>query len=318
MANTPNYNLKKVEYTEIADIPSHFNANFDTIDTVMKNNADAATAAEVNAKSYASGLIGTLSNLLTTAKNNIVAAVNEIFGKVEDVEDSLATHLADYASMQFGERPYTSTENKTYYIDQANGSDENDGESSATAFKTWAKALSVIPVFIKHIIYIRIIGNLQEDIVLENISCLHGGIFELRGDTSTIENHQINSLRIVNCRGIGWLRHLYVNGQVRVENSSVQLTQFKIRNADGVGLHAINNSTVMLFYVDFDENINRDCIQAGNGTEYCGGWVQTRYVTGKGTRYGLYALGGIITKGEGSTLTGGTANEYTAFGGVIR
>jgi len=95
MANTPNYNLKKVEYTEIADIPGHFNANFDKIDTVMKNNADAAVAAEDNAKSYASGLIGTLSNLLTTAKNNIVVAVNEIFGKVEDVEDSLATHLAE-------------------------------------------------------------------------------------------------------------------------------------------------------------------------------------------------------------------------------
>jgi len=40
MANTPNYNLKKVEYTEIADIPGHFNGNFDTIDTVMKNNED--------------------------------------------------------------------------------------------------------------------------------------------------------------------------------------------------------------------------------------------------------------------------------------
>lgn len=95
MANTPNYNLKKVEYTEIADIPGHFNANFDTIDTAMKNNADAAVAAEDNAKSYASGLIGALSNLLTTAKNNIVAAVNEIFGKVEDVEADLAAHKAD-------------------------------------------------------------------------------------------------------------------------------------------------------------------------------------------------------------------------------
>jgi len=46
MANTPNYNLKKVEYTEIADIPGHFNANFDTIDTVMKNNADAVKDVE--------------------------------------------------------------------------------------------------------------------------------------------------------------------------------------------------------------------------------------------------------------------------------
>lgn len=109
MANTPNYNLKKVEYTEIADIPGHFNANFDTIDTAMKNNADAATAAEVNAKSYASGLIGTLSNLLTTAKNNIVVAVNEIFGKVEDVEADLIAHKADYASLLSGGQDFELT-----------------------------------------------------------------------------------------------------------------------------------------------------------------------------------------------------------------
>ena len=111
MANTPNYNLKKVEYTEIADIPAHFNGNMDVIDSALKSQADElatketpggaqakADTAEDNAKSYASGLIGTLSNLLTTAKNNIVAAVNEIFGKVEDVEDSLAAHKAESVS----------------------------------------------------------------------------------------------------------------------------------------------------------------------------------------------------------------------------
>lgn len=98
MANTPNYNLKKVEYTEIADIPGHFNSNFDTIDTEMKNNADAAIAAEDNAKSYAGGLVGTLGNLLTAAKDSIVAAINEVFGKVDTVENELAAHKADYAT----------------------------------------------------------------------------------------------------------------------------------------------------------------------------------------------------------------------------
>ncbi len=48
-------------------------------------------------KKYADKLTGTLANLSTTAKNNIVVAVNEIFGKVEDVEDSLAAHKADGA-----------------------------------------------------------------------------------------------------------------------------------------------------------------------------------------------------------------------------
>lgn len=95
MANTPNYNLKKLEYDEIADLPGHLNGNFDIIDITMKNNADAATAAETNSKNHTNNLVGALSNLLTTAKNNVVAAINEIFGKVEDVEGDLAAHKAE-------------------------------------------------------------------------------------------------------------------------------------------------------------------------------------------------------------------------------
>lgn len=44
------------------------------------------------------GMIGTLANLLTTAKNNLVVAINEIFGWVEDVETDLDTHKAKKAS----------------------------------------------------------------------------------------------------------------------------------------------------------------------------------------------------------------------------
>jgi len=48
-------------------------------------------------------LIGNLSLLLTTAKTNIVAAINEVFNKAGDVEDNLATHKAKIAtSTQLG------------------------------------------------------------------------------------------------------------------------------------------------------------------------------------------------------------------------
>ncbi len=111
MANTPNYNLKKVEYTEIADIPAHFNGNMDMIDTTLKVHDDElatketptgaqqkADTAEANAKGFASGLIGSLGSLLTTAKDSIVAAVNEIFGRVDTVENNLAAHKAEKVS----------------------------------------------------------------------------------------------------------------------------------------------------------------------------------------------------------------------------
>jgi len=48
-------------------------------------------------------LIGSLSSLLTTVKTNIVAAINEVFNKAEDVEDNLAMHKAEIAtSTQLG------------------------------------------------------------------------------------------------------------------------------------------------------------------------------------------------------------------------
>ena len=104
MANTPNYNLKKPDYTEMADIPGHFNGNMDTIDTTLKAHEDElatketptgaqakADAAESNAKNHANGLIGSLANLLTTAKTNLVAAINEL-------KTNHDAHLADSAA----------------------------------------------------------------------------------------------------------------------------------------------------------------------------------------------------------------------------
>jgi hypothetical protein len=43
-----------------------------------------AEAAETNAKNHANGLVGTLGNLLTVAKNNAVAAINELVNTLSD------------------------------------------------------------------------------------------------------------------------------------------------------------------------------------------------------------------------------------------
>lgn len=40
MKYTENYNLKKPDYSNLADIPEHYNSNFDTIDTLIKDNSD--------------------------------------------------------------------------------------------------------------------------------------------------------------------------------------------------------------------------------------------------------------------------------------
>lgn len=121
MENTTNYNLNKPGANDNYNVV-HQNQNMDIIDENLKANADdiatketpdgaaakataAAGAALDAANDYtdqevgeAKGLIGTLAQLATTVKANIVAAINEIVGRVDDVEDAQESHEADYAT----------------------------------------------------------------------------------------------------------------------------------------------------------------------------------------------------------------------------
>ena len=57
-----------------------------------------ANAAETNAKSHANGLVGILSSLATTAKNNIVAAINEIHSWLGQLDNDFDAHQAEKAT----------------------------------------------------------------------------------------------------------------------------------------------------------------------------------------------------------------------------
>lgn len=70
MQTTANYGLKKPEGTDVVDI-QNFNDNADTIDAELKKINDNA---------------GALSSLNTTAKNTLVAAINEVFQSGADVK----------------------------------------------------------------------------------------------------------------------------------------------------------------------------------------------------------------------------------------
>ena len=74
---TSNYNLSQFLGTDKPAWLSDYNADMSAIDTQMKANADAATAASGSATT-ANTNIGTLANLTTDAKTNTVAAINEV------------------------------------------------------------------------------------------------------------------------------------------------------------------------------------------------------------------------------------------------
>lgn len=106
---TTNYQLSQFIGTDKPAWLGDYNQDMTKIDTGIKNAADTATAASGSATS-ANTAIGTLTNLSTEAKTNVVAAVNEVDLNADTAQNtansanSLATtanNKADTLSAQF-------------------------------------------------------------------------------------------------------------------------------------------------------------------------------------------------------------------------
>lgn len=89
---TTNYELSQFLGTDKPAWLSDYNQDMSKIDTQMKANADAATAAG-GAASAADGKIGTLADLTTDTKANLVAAINEV-----DAHADVAQNTANAAN----------------------------------------------------------------------------------------------------------------------------------------------------------------------------------------------------------------------------
>lgn len=89
---TTNYNLSQFIGTDKPAWLSDYNQDMSKIDTGIKNASDAATGADGKADANTTA-IGTLTNLTTTAKTNLVAAVNEV-----DTEAATAQETANSAA----------------------------------------------------------------------------------------------------------------------------------------------------------------------------------------------------------------------------
>ena len=88
--STTNYALSQFLGTDKPAWLSDYNADMGKIDAQMKLNADAATAATGASTANASA-IGTLSNLTTTAKTSLVAAVNEVDSHADTAQSTANT-----------------------------------------------------------------------------------------------------------------------------------------------------------------------------------------------------------------------------------
>lgn len=90
---TTNYELSQFLGTDKPAWLSDYNTDMSKIDTQMKANADAATAAGGTADAATTN-IGTLANLTTDAKTSLVAAVNEVDSHADSAASTASSALS--------------------------------------------------------------------------------------------------------------------------------------------------------------------------------------------------------------------------------
>lgn len=245
---------------------------------------------------------------IVTKASNVFTNDNK---SVQQKIDDFTSHLAEYAAMQFGSIPYTTTQKITYYIDGVSGNDSNNGLTSSTAFKTWAKTESMIPLHCLHEVTIRIIGSLNETISISNRFCKSPNRITVRGDTTTPGDHQINGIDACTCMGIRF-QYLRINGPVLLsEGLNNDVRNCEPQNPGGAGIQAQYG----IYYIasnDFGNNVVEDAIYAA------GSRVFSANNTGNATQYGLRATVASTIGKTGTQPTGTTANESAGSGSVIR
>jgi len=115
-------NFTEYDYAALVDNINELELTKETPDGAQTK----ADTAEGNAKTYASNLIGVLSNLKTTVKDKIVSAINELF-------DNLASHLANFEELDTRVGPLSSliTTIKTSIVGAINSLKEEVNEHKA-------------------------------------------------------------------------------------------------------------------------------------------------------------------------------------------
>ena len=247
---------------------------------------------------------------------------NEYHSLDFEEEGVAAAQIATHATLSTNvhgiqDVPLFSTEAKTYYIDATNGDDGNGGEASDDAFETWTKAVTMIPVFIMHDYEVITLGNLSEDICLEGRTTISGGSLSIKGDKETAPYYTVNKIDVLSC--FGDIRIQYF----RTTTDRTFVGYSMLPRLDGVRfIHHDAAATSRAFDLEAcimglrDCDVGTDKAQDGIFATNCR--LISHDNSGNATRYGIYANNSAVIAKRNGQPTGTTANEYTAFGGVIR
>ena len=205
--------------------------------------------------------------------------------------------------------------NQTFYVDNVNGSDTNNGLTKQQALKTLECAFNKIPLSSTGQKTIELIsdytcnGNifLGQKLTGSNLIIINGNNHTVLGESNHIGSID---LYISSCFWFRILNTKFDNYGLGVRYSAgveVKNCEFKNNKCPVV----FNSTSGQIINCKF-ENIGNTCIQATNCST-----ILSENNTGN-ARYGLYSLRGSTISKKDTQPTGTSSNETTDDGGVIR
>ena len=268
----------------------------------------------------------TIDDFKNETNSTIDGFKNETNNTIDEFKNATDTQINEFENefnIELSKKVNGTTHSTDIYVDP-NGNDNNDGNSSSNALKTFKKAVSMIPDVIAHDHKVTInvgIGEWNEQINIEN-KVVHGTL-EIIGVTDNRENHKISDLRLNNITGYSIVKNLYATKQsgtsfrfnrcaphVLVENVEGYGSPETGNTDEGyIGLLADYGSNVMLRYSHFENK------RYGYRCNYLSRIFSSNN-TGSGNTFGVGARWGGIVHLYGTTPTGSTIHT-TSSGGLI-
>ena len=223
----------------------------------------------------------------------------------------------------------------TYYVNSSTGTNDNDGLTESTAFKTFQYAIDILPKCLEHTVKIRLAaGTYNEDVYITGF--YGGGLLDIRGaDGGSEETILAEAAKFLVSSMEVNRTFMRVNISGLTFNGTTKDTSFKVQfsnpvwaaycraiGATAYGYKVENNAKALLYtcYVSnksyaFNALYGGDCtiVKAsgtGNTTAVLANWGGTArctnaYNIGASTSYAKWQ-GGVITDENGDIVSTGT------------
>lgn len=208
-----------------------------------------------------------------------------------------------------------------YYIDPLNGSDENDGLTATTAFKTFDKPVSILPEHINSNVTLKVVGSPTFDEEINLYGFFGSGVLTIDLNGSTMNGY----IRVANSNVQIYIQNGTINhsglippkdpeayGCIGVSNSNRVTAQFVTLNANGKSNDAFFCDSSFASLLDSAVYGGKSsCVFARDGSQ------MIVYNVKGSAPYGFIAYTGAKISGGGTRPGGTTQNDATQSGGQV-